>query len=320
MAFIHHDGVPTGRQRRKKTARERRDQRTRAFARAFQTVASALSNVASHRGGKLGHVGVEWHGHILAPRASSVPMPIFRGRHFAADAAVSPAGACRKTALQSDSIVQLQLLRGIEGEELASQGSVDEDDSCNLDASQASDGEGSDVQPVSFAAADSVESQSEDPEPDDSDESQQNSSMSRACRKAASHTSACGNGRTPPDDTAEAGGESSDSASEEEKVEVGSNNASGSRCIFSIGDVIRPIHRLAELEAYRSGAICQVVGSDEDGDPIVSYYEANGELSLHSCSVYATHFEKVCDIALFEEHPQISHSSWESVLNSNRRN
>ena len=148
---------------------------------------------------------------------------------------------------------------------------------------------------------------------------------------------------TPPDATSEAGSETSDSASEEEEVrraisedrelqfvyrkiyrpeafrrnEVGSNDVSSSSCMFSIGDVIRPIYRLADLQAYRCGARCQVVGIEEDGDPIVSYYEPNGELSLDSDSVYATHFEKVCTTAIFDEHPQISHSTWETVLNSN---
>ena len=177
-----------------------------------------------------------------------------------------------------------------------------------------------------------------------------NSAMSRACRKAASHTSACGSGRIPPG-TAAAESEASDEASEAEREErmkdfdrrmdqimansrirsetfrrnlqgakeeeVDSNNNSSSSCEFSIGSVIRPILRLAEIEVYRCGAICQVVGADTDGWTRVSYYEPNGKLSSDRCSVRTEHFEFACDAAVFVKNPHILHSTWEAVLNSN---
>ena len=55
---FHHGEVPERMRRRKKSARERREQRARALARAFQSVATVLDNVAAHRGGNLRKVGV----------------------------------------------------------------------------------------------------------------------------------------------------------------------------------------------------------------------------------------------------------------------
>ena len=63
--------------RRRKSAKERRAQRIRSAARAFQCVAQALNNVEAHRGGKLKRIGRQWHSYISAPPASEVPMPRF---------------------------------------------------------------------------------------------------------------------------------------------------------------------------------------------------------------------------------------------------
>ena len=75
----HHGvGAPLHRPaRRKKSAKERRAQKARATARAFQHVAQALTDVGAHRGGKLRRIGTQWHAHISAPHASKVPMPRF---------------------------------------------------------------------------------------------------------------------------------------------------------------------------------------------------------------------------------------------------
>ena len=99
--------------------------------------------------------------------------------------------------------------------------------------------------------------------------------------------------------------------------EVGSSRATSWSCRFSIGDIIRPAYCLADLRAYRCGAICQVVELDYEGDPIVSYFEPSGELSEDTSVQYTEHFEKVCTAEFFAEYPQIPHSIWESVLNTN---
>ena len=78
MAFTFSAMEAVPKERRRKTAKERRDQKERSMARAFQAVAAALTNVASHRGGNLRRVGIKWHGHLLAPEAKNVPLPRFR--------------------------------------------------------------------------------------------------------------------------------------------------------------------------------------------------------------------------------------------------
>ena len=59
--------------RRKKTARERRAQKNRQMARAFQLVASSLVDVKQHRGGALRAIGEEWLAACHAPRPDKVP-------------------------------------------------------------------------------------------------------------------------------------------------------------------------------------------------------------------------------------------------------
>ena len=86
---------------------------------------------------------------------------------------------------------------------------------------------------------------------------------------------------------------------------VGSNHASC--CRFSIGDLIRPIQCLANLDAYRNGSVCQVVAI-EDGsirpgmdDPIVSYFDDKGDLLDGWRMVIAEHFEKISTSAIFDD-------------------
>ena len=93
---------------------------------------------------------------------------------------------------------------------------------------------------------------------------------------------------------------------------VGSNRASC--CRFSIGDLIRPIQCLANLDAYRNGSVCQVVAIDDGsirckGDPVVSYFDDTGNL-LDDCSLHiAEHFERICTTAIFDENPYILRST-----------
>ena len=211
-------------------------------------------------------------------------MPRFRGIHIAAAAAAAEAAddmsrACRKTALQS---------------------------SHNDDASQAS-GDSSIVELQSLQGEENEESGSQ-------------VSVSDAGSEASA-------------DEEEAERRAVDDDPEQQAVyrriyrpeasrpgeEVGSNEASSSSCRFSIGDIIRPIYRLADLRSYKCGAICQVVEVDFEGDPIVSYFEPCGALDKDSRLHYAEHFEQICRAVFFEEHPHISHSTWESVLNASRQ-
>ena len=91
------------------------------------------------------------------------------------------------------------------------------------------------------------------------------------------------------------------------------------RCKFCIGDVIRPVKRLADLKAYGCGEICQVVGLDDEEDPIVSYFHPGGRITEECTKRYAEHFEFAGSAALFEANPGVPHSTWMSVLNSNYR-
>ena len=234
-------------------------------------------------------------------------MPNFRGIHTAADAAADMSWrACRKTALQSyrrddasqvsggSSIVESQPLQGEQGEESASQVSDDswracrktalqsnhsDDDSCIIELQSLQGEEGEESADAGSETSDCVDEEEaarraveEDPE--------QQYAFRRIYRPEALRP-----------------GEA-----------VGSNSVSS--CRFSIGDLIRPLYRLADLKAYRCGAVCQVVGLDDGsirckGDPIVSYFDPNGNLS-DDCSLhYAEHFEKICTTAIFEENPHV---------------
>ena len=98
---------------------------------------------------------------------------------------------------------------------------------------------------------------------------------------------------------------------------VGSDDAPSNSRRFRIGDIIRPLYRLAHLSAYRCGEICQVVEVDEDGDPFVAYFQPSGELSEDSSVRYAEHFVNVCTTEIFDEYPRTPHSTWATVLNAN---
>ena len=282
-------------------------------------------DVQRHRGGNLRAIGASWHAHIIMPDVDDVPMPDFGKARTCFTAVLQRRGGsvdAQSHEGDDSSSEEPHSLQDQEGEESASQQGeevFDDEDSCNQDASQASDGEGSDVQPVSFAAADSLESQL-------------SGSVSRG--RAV---------KQPPPivGTSDAESEISDSVLEEEQIrkaiaedpdlqfvyrkiyrraskeeDVGSSDAKGSSCKFSLGDIIRPILCLAELPAYRFGAICHVVAVDADGDPIVSYHDDNGNLSSDVIRVYAQHFVKVCTEDVFEEDPNIPRSTWVTVLNS----
>ena len=319
MAFYHHYEEMPERRRRRKTARERRDQRARAVARAFQTVATVLQDVDGHRGGNLKKIGVRWHGHLFSPDASEVPMPNFRSIHIAADAAADMSWrACRKTALQStrnddasqvsgdSSIVESQPLQGDEGEESASQVSDDMRRACRKTALQSnhSDDDSSIIELQSLQGEEGEESADAGSETSDSADEKE---AERMAVEEFPEMQSYYRRLYRPDATRPGEG-------------VGSNDASNSSCGHSIGDIIRPIYRLADLQAYRCGAICQVVEVDFEGDPIVSYFEPCGKLETGQQLHYAEHFEKICTAEFLEAHQNgIPHSTWDSVLNANKQ-
>ena len=351
MANIDTEASPTRQQRRRrKNARERREQQTRSMARAFQTVASALTNVASHRGGKLRSIGQQWHSHILAPDARSVPIPCFRAGRTTSSCAFADVQlrACLTAASSRIASLEDDPFDGTRGVSGANSTSESEDCSSDDTANQPSDEGG-------------IVSQLAEPEPDDNVEPQQSSSMSRACRKAASHTGACGIGRITPG-TADADCEASDSDNSSDLEEARrarskefdrhmevvqaksrlrtaafnrslqeEKNEKVDACTFSIGNVIRPLLVYADEEVYLSGAICQVVAPDSDaaaaaaataaaeaiGMTCVSYFEPNGQLSSKTRFVCTEHFEFACDATVFEREPRLQHSTWEAVLNAN---
>ena len=281
MAYIHShfDGVPE-RRRRKKTARERREQRVRAITRAFQTVASALQNVADHRGGKLMQLGVHWHGHVLSPDASSLPMPRFRGGYIAAAAAAAeaadkPGGRVARLPSGDESL----------------QGEGSEESNCNNDASLASGDDDIDSQLHQSSSSEATDSESAD----DDD-------VARRMVEADPEQQIFFRQIFRPEVLRE---------------DVGGSDVE--RCKFCIGDVIRPVKRLADLKAYGCGEICQVVGLDDEEDPIVSYYHPSGRITEECTKRYAEHFEYAGSAALFEANPGVPHSTWMSVLNTNYR-
>ena len=88
--------VPT---RRRKTAKERREQRHRSEARTLQRVLQGLNGVSAHMGGQLTRIGGMLREAILLSRASPsadvVPLPAFAQRRTAAgDAAFSGCAPC----------------------------------------------------------------------------------------------------------------------------------------------------------------------------------------------------------------------------------
>ena len=286
MAFSHHgfhqDAVP--KMRRRKTARERREQRARAVARAFQTVASALQNVDRHRGGKLKEVGFRWHALLIRPDAKDVPMPSFCRWRTCREAVLQRSGGSESAASQASgdcSNDDPQSLQDEEGEESASQVSDESGGTCREavlphDAgSEASDSD-TDEEAAEREAVDA------DPE--------QQCVFRRIYLPEVSRP----------------------------EYAVGSNDERDICCGHSIGDIVRPIPRLAGLESYYNGAICQVLEVDEDGDPTVSYFEPDGELGTEQRLVYAEHFEKICTAKFLDEHSSMPHSTWSDLLNANK--
>ena len=296
MANTFQGNAPTMQRRRKKTAKERREQKTRAVARAFQTVAAALDNVRGHRGGALRDVGTNWHRHILRPHPNQVPLPNFSlWRTYckvvlhpcdeSGDAAsLSSSGDC---SMQDPAPVQDEVENG-ESEELASR-----DDECEESASRSSNGSGRAHCNVALPQ-ESAESDDDTDEDADNLLDSEDAEADKAVVESDPEQQRFYRRIHVPEVLRQ--GES-----------VGSNRALCYK--FSIGDLIRPIQCLANLDAYKKGSVCQVVAM-EDGsirpgmdDPIVSYFNDKGDIRDGWRMVIAEHFEKIGTIAVFDDWP-----------------
>ena len=306
MANTIIGSAPTVPQRRRKTAKERREQKSRAFARAFQTVAAALENVQRHRGGSLRDIGTRWHSLILRPHASEVPIPDFTKSQTKVDLIRR---AHSNVALQSsqhdDASYQASGDCGIE-QLLSLQESVSDnrDDDEQL-SSQEDDQESEEV--ASRSSSDSGRAHGNVALPQESAESDDDTDEDVD--------------NLLDSEDAEADKAVVESDPEQQRFyrrihvpevlrqgeSVGSNRALS--CKFSIGDLIRPIQCLANLDAYKKGSVCQVVAL-EDGsirpgldDPIVSYFNDKGDIRDGWRMVIAEHFEKIGTIAVFDDWP-----------------
>ena len=290
MASIYQVEAPTVRQRRRKSARERREQKCRAIARAFQTVAIALDNVKRHRGGALREIGASWFQHILRPHASEVPFPDFSMERTYGNVVLQTGNGSDDAASLSssdhNSIQDPELLLDEEGEESASQQEDQESEELVSRSSSNSEGAHGNVALSQVSGSEASDSDSEDAVNkaivDDDPENQ------RLVRKI----------HLP------------DIPRPEEAV--GSNNVSC--CEFSVGDLVRPLHCLANLKAYKYGAIGQVVGIDDGSirfkdDIILSFFDDKGGLMNERIMHFPEHYEKICTIAIFEEKPYIPRST-----------
>ena len=290
MANTFQGNAPTMQRRRKKTAKERREQKTRAVARAFQTVAAALDNVRGHRGGALRDVGTNWHRHILRPHPNQVPLPNFSlWRTYckvvlhpcdeSGDAAsLSSSGDC---SMQDPAPVQDEVENG-ESEELASR-----DDECEESASRSSNGSGR--AHCNVALSQESGDDASDCDSEESAEVERRIVHEDPEQQYFFKTIYLSSSPRPEDG-------------------VGGNDSS---CKFRIGDFIRPRNCLAELEAYQCGAVAQVVSMEEDGpcDIYVSYYDDNGNIKDERKMHFSEHFVKIGNLSIFDEQPHFPRST-----------
>ena len=282
--------TPKVQHRRRKTAKERREQKCRAIARAFQTVACALDNVRCHRGGALRDVGIKWYRHILRPQPSDVPYPDFDLWRTHCKVVLQESSgseeAASRTSSKCHSLEDPQPLQDNDDEQL---GSVEEDRESEESASQDDEGEES-------ASRSSIGSEG------------------AHGNVALSHESGCDASDREPEVAVGMQRRIVEDDPEAQRLfqtiylpgfphpedEVGGND---SCCKHSIGDLIRPKLCLAKLKAYECGAVAQVVCSAEDGpcDIFVCYFDDKGDLKEDRKLHFSEHFEKIGTITVFEE-------------------
>ena len=277
MANVDIDGAPTMRQRRRKTAKERREQRLRAIARAFQLVASALDDVKRHRGGGLREIGTRWQQHVLRPHPSKVPFPNFIPWRTHCKVVLQPCiesedAASYECSSDNVSMCDSQQLQDNNSEHCGSEGENQESEELVSRSPSESEGAHSNValsQPSGSEASDDEAEDAENQAMVDDDPEDQ-----RLVRKIYL-----------PDILRP----EKDSMPEEV---VGC-------CEFCIGDLVRPRYCLAHLKTYKYGAIGQVVSVDDGstrrkGDIIVAYFNDDGDLLMDQIEVYfRQHMEKI---------------------------
>ena len=284
MACSSQAEAPTVRARRRKTAKEKREQKCRSIARAFQTVAAALHNVRSHRGGALREIGDCWHRHVLRPQPCDVPYPDFtmwrthckvvlHPSEGSDDAASSCSGDC--------SMHDPELVQDNESEQVCSEGEDLESEELVSRSSENSEGAHCNValsQPSGSIASDR---KSED------QVEMQKSIVSDDPKAQLLYRTIYLPDHPHPEDA------------------VGGNDAG---CKFSIGDLVRPKFCLAKLDAYECGAVAQVMNIDEGAFPekiAVCFFDDKGNLKQRLALRFSEHFVKIGDATVFDEHARI---------------
>ena len=288
MANVDIDGAPTMRQRRRKTAKERREQRLRAIARAFQLVASALDDVKRHRGGALREIGTRWHQHVLRPHPSNVPFPNFIPWRTHCKVVLQPCiesedAASFECSSERDSMCDSQQLQDDNSEHCGSEGENQE----------------------------SEELVSRSPS--------EISSGRAHCKVALSQPSGCVASDRESEGPVEVQRRIVDDDPEAQLLyrtiylpdnphpedAVGGNDAG---CKFSIGDLVRSKFCLAKLDAYECGAVAQVMNIDEGAFPekiAVCFFDDKGNLKQRLALRFSEHFVKIGDATVFDEHARI---------------
>ena len=273
------------RMQRRKSARERREQKARAIARAFQTVASALDNVRHHRGGALRDIGTRWHLHILRPHAKDVPSPNFTYWRTHCKVVLHPCtesdDAAGSVCSENVSMCDSQQLQDDESEQVCSEGEDLESEELVSRSSENSEGAHCKValsQPSGSIASDR---KSED------QVEMQKSIVGDDPKAQLLYRTIYLPDHPHPEDA------------------VGGNDAG---CKFSIGDLVRPKFCLAKLDAYECGAVAQVMNIDEGAFPekiAVCFFDDKGNLKQRLALRFSEHFVKIGDATVFDEHARI---------------
>ena len=289
MACISNVEAPTVRVRRRKSAKEKREQKCRSIARAFQTVASALHNVRCHRGGALQEVGISWMQHVLRPKTNEIPLPNFIPKRTYSNVVLQPCieseDAAGSECSERDSMRDSQHLQDEESEHLSSEGEDQESEELVSRSPSESEGAHSNValsQPSGSEASDDESEDAVHKKVVDGDP--ENQILFRKIHLPAMHRP--------------------------EKLSFVEIAGSDYCREFGVGDLVRPQYCLANLNAYRNGAIGQVVGLDVDQSLIIlSFFDDKGNLMDERILHFAEHFERICTVAIFDEKPYIPRST-----------
>ena len=272
------------RQRRRKSAKERRAQRCRATARAFQTVATALLDVKLHRGGALQDVGSCWLRHILRPKLDEIPIPIFTIQRTYGNVVLQSNGSDHASVSCSDSnsMQDPEPMQDIYDEQCGSEGEDQESEELVSRSPSESEGAHSNValsQPSGDEASDSdLETEEEVRKAIVDDPEKQ--ALFRQIYLPVIHR--------------------------KEKLSFEEIAGSDYCRKFDIGDLVRPLYCLANLKAYRYGAIGKVVDLDAEHALLcLDFFDDKGNLRNERIVHFSAHYEKICTIDILEEEPYI---------------